>query len=127
MITYFKWQELIKTNTGLPNTPDNINIIENLVDLARELDWLRKYFGSPIIVNSGYRSKEVNEKVGGVKTSHHTMGLAADITAKDFELLKQRVLENIARYDQVIIYPNRHFIHISIGPLKRNMVIYNET
>lgn len=124
MITYFKWNELIKTNTGLQNTPNDINVIANLIDLAKTLDYLRGYFGKPIIVNSGYRSKEVNEAVGGVKTSHHTMGLAADITSKDFEGLKKAILANKNKFDQIGIYDN--YIHISIGPLMRHQIYYGK-
>lgn len=124
MIRFFTWKELTKTDTCLPNEPADINRIANIIRLAESLDYLRGYFGKPIIVTSGYRSKEVNEKVGGVKTSHHTMGLAADITAKDFEGLKKAVLANVNHYDQIIIYKN--FIHISIAPQMRHQVIYND-
>lgn len=120
MIKYFTWQELTKTNTGLPNVPTDINIIANLIELAKTLDILRSYFGSPITVNSGYRSKEVNAAVGGVKTSHHTMGYAADITAKDYEGLLKAILTNKSKFDQIIIY--RNFIHVSIAPLMRHQV-----
>lgn len=102
--------------------PDNINIIANMIDLAKTLDYLRGYFGKPIIVNSGYRSKEVNEKVGGVKTSHHTMGLAADVTSKDFEGLKKAILANKNKFDQIGIAKN--FVHVSIAPQMRHQVFY---
>lgn len=122
MIRFFTWHELIRTNTGFPNVPTDLNVIANLVDLARVLDSLRAEYGKPIIVNSGYRSKEVNAIVGGVPHSHHLLGLAADITSKDFERLKQLVLKHKDRFDQVILYSN--FVHVSIGPLMRHEVIY---
>ena len=43
------------------------------------LEPLRMAIGSPIVINSGYRNKQVNAGVGGVPTSHHLLGLAADI------------------------------------------------
>lgn len=43
------------------------------------LEPLRTAIGEPITINSGYRSKTVNLGVGGVSTSHHLLGLAADI------------------------------------------------
>lgn len=43
------------------------------------LEPLRTAIGQPIRINSGYRCKEVNLAVGGVSTSHHLLGLAADI------------------------------------------------
>ena len=45
------------------------------------LDPIREAWGKPIIVSSGYRCKELNALVGGVKNSHHLLGCAADITA----------------------------------------------
>ena len=125
MITHFTWQELTKTNTGLDNTPTDINRIANLIDLAKALDLLRAYYGKPIIVNSAYRSTEVNAKVGGVATSHHTMGLAADITSKDFDSLKKAVLDYMLyKADQVIVYEKQKFIHISIAPQMRHQLLY---
>ena len=43
------------------------------------LEPLRMSLGQPIRINSGYRCKDVNIGVGGVSTSHHLLGLAADI------------------------------------------------
>ena len=43
------------------------------------LEPLRTAIGQPIRINSAYRCKEVNLGVGGVSTSHHLLGLAADI------------------------------------------------
>lgn len=48
-------------------------------DLLNLLNRIRRKWGRPIIVNSGYRSPEWNKKVGGVDGSYHTKGLAADI------------------------------------------------
>ncbi len=45
------------------------------------LDPIREAWGKPIKINSGYRSKALNSKVGGSKTSDHMLGRAADITA----------------------------------------------
>ena len=125
MIKYFTWKELTHTDTGIENQPTDINIIANLIELAKELDTLRTYYGKPIIVNSGYRSKEVNAKVGGVSTSHHTMGLAADLTSKtDLEGLKKAILEQKNHFDQIIVY--KTFVHVSIAPLMRHQVIYKD-
>lgn len=124
MIQYFTWKELTHTDTGLPNVPDDINVIANLIGLARVLDVLRIYYDAPIRVNSGYRSKEVNACVGGVPTSHHTMGYAADITSDDIKSLKDAVLANKHWFDQVIVYPD--FVHVSVAPLMRHQVIHKD-
>jgi uncharacterized protein YcbK (DUF882 family) len=50
--------------------------------IDRILDPLREKYGKPIIVNSGYRCPKLNKCVGGVSTSQHVKGQAADITGK---------------------------------------------
>lgn len=67
-------------NLRIKNTiPDNLRgNIEALVDNI--LDPLREAWGRPITVNSGYRSPSLNQAVGGVATSMHQSGQAADIT-----------------------------------------------
>lgn len=48
-------------------------------ELMEALQQLRNYLGYPIIINSGYRCKRHNAKVGGVSNSQHLYGIAADI------------------------------------------------
>ena len=55
---------------------DTIMIDEGLVVL---LQCIRKHFGKPITITSGYRTAEHNAKVGGSKSSQHLLGRAADI------------------------------------------------
>lgn len=64
----------------IPNIPlkCHITALQNLVD--RTLEPLREHLGLPIQVNSGYRCEMVNKLVGGVPTSQHLKGEAADIT-----------------------------------------------
>ncbi|MDO4195946.1 MAG: D-Ala-D-Ala carboxypeptidase family metallohydrolase [Prevotellaceae bacterium] len=64
---------------GLDNTPDT-NVINNLTHLCVEvLEPLRRHLCQPVVICSGYRSKQVNKLVGGVRTSQHLTGEAADI------------------------------------------------
>lgn len=51
--------------------------------LAELLEILRKTIEKPVIITSGYRTPEHNEKVGGAKYSFHMRGMAADIIVKD--------------------------------------------
>lgn len=97
----FTLEELTKTSTGIDNIP-NDEQIENLKELADNvLQPLRKMYGHAITVNSGFRSFEVNKKVGGSKTSSHRKGEAADIDCSDnagiFKLLR-----NHFDFDQLI-------------------------
>ena len=47
---------------------------------------LRRLVLEPIYINSGYRCKKENKKVGGVKTSYHRFGMAADITVRQMSM-----------------------------------------
>lgn len=55
------------------------NVLENVKELALSLQTLRDKIKKPIKVNSSYRCQEHNTKVGGVKTSQHIKGKAADL------------------------------------------------
>ena len=63
-ISNFSFNELTKTDTGIKNVPDDLNIIKNLIRLADFLQTIRNELHLPIIVNSAYRSDEVNKTVG---------------------------------------------------------------
>ena len=84
---HFTLGELTVTNvkTADGNIPSHV-AIENLKRLCKWLEHLRAQYnllyddGShPIIINSGYRSEEVNRRVGGAPNSNHLTGCAADI------------------------------------------------
>ena len=103
---YFTLQELTRSETarqrGLDNTPDAA-AVENLQNLVTHiLDPLRQLWGSPLYVNSGYRSPAVNAAVGGARNSQHLTGCAADITAgspkKNRKLLKLILLHFAPAY-----------------------------
>ncbi|MCQ2978744.1 MAG: D-Ala-D-Ala carboxypeptidase family metallohydrolase [Clostridia bacterium] len=129
MITeHFTLEELTKTNQPFDNAP-NIEQITNLKALANTvLEPLRVKFGQPIIVNSGFRSKEVNDAVKGSKTSQHLSGSAADITSKDnkalWDIAKQMIEDGDITVGQLIwekgnkIMPD--WIHVSTPTNKHN-------
>ena len=118
----FALKELLTTSTGLPNCPETWEQLENLQRLAGFLQSVRNIYGKPIIVNSAFRSEEVNEKAGGVKSSYHLKGLAADIRGTDAKgnaellgILKR----NISQIDQLIAYRSVttkriRFIHVGL-------------
>lgn len=54
-------------------------VLENLKELAANLQVLRDHLGKPIRINSAYRSPAHNAKIGGAKKSQHLLGTAADI------------------------------------------------
>ena len=75
--------EVIKSNTairrGIDNTPTDLHIA-NLRYLAENVfQPIREHFGSAIYVSSGYRSKALNEAIGGSQRSFHSHGMALDL------------------------------------------------
>ena len=104
----------IAARKGLENYPTGVEL-DNLVRLAEKLEEVRKVLGKPIMINSAFRSIEVNAAVGGVKSSQHCLGCAADIRVPNMtpdEVVKAIIASKI-QYDQLI----REFdswTHISI-------------
>ena len=112
---YFTINELTRTSTGLDNTPSN-DVQANLEYLVNNvLDKVREIYGKPIKVNSGYRSKLVNKKVGGASNSQHTKGEAVDITGgnKTENKMIYEIIKNLGKYDQLINEYDYSWIHIS--------------
>lgn len=80
---FFTLRELTKSSTAsryhIDNTPSD-DVVRNLqYGVNMVLDPLRRLYGKPIVITSGYRSTELNKRVGGVSNSWHTQGNAADI------------------------------------------------
>lgn len=97
----FTLEELLVTNTGLPNIPSS-GQIENLQQLVKHvLQPLRNDFGRAIRVNSGFRSVQVNQRVGGSATSSHCNGEAADLSSDDNADLFRIIREKLS-FDQLI-------------------------
>lgn len=84
---HFTLDELTGSSTarriGIDNTPEP-ELLPRLVLLAELLERIRTALDVPVIVTSGYRSPKVNRAVGGVTSSDHTQGHAADFIAPGF-------------------------------------------
>ena len=115
----FTLEEMTSSQTaerhGIDNTPDNDTLM-NLRRLALFLEDVRTALGMPLRISSGYRSPEVNQKVGGKSTSQHCRGAAADIKVKGMtpDQVVQAIIKAKLPYDQVI----REFdswTHVSIS------------
>ncbi len=80
----------------------------------------------PIIINSGYRSPELNKKVGGSPTSNHLTGCAVDIRVNGIEqamryavILMDYADETKQDYDELLIERNRsggYWLHFAVRP-----------
>jgi putative chitinase len=113
---HFTLDELTHTDhRELDNTP-NEQELENIKRLAAFLETVKEVLGGkPIMVNSAFRSKAVNDAVGSKDTSQHRIGCAADIRVPGVtpdEVVKAVIASGIA-YDQVIREFDR-WTHISI-------------
>ena len=86
---------------------------------------LRDAWGKPLEVNSGYRCKALNAAVGGVPTSQHLKGEAADIAAGDPVKLARLAVKLVLPFDQMILYPT--FVHFShkLNGEQRGQICYN--
>lgn len=63
-------------------TPVPGNLFANVAELAKNLQIIRDEIGAPLHINSAYRTKAHNAKVGGKPNSQHLYATAADITTK---------------------------------------------
>jgi uncharacterized protein YcbK (DUF882 family) len=125
MTRNFKLSEFIESDTaerlGIDNTPPDW-AVENIRLLCEKLlQPLRSLYGKAMIVNSGYRCKELNEAVGGVETSFHRKGLAADIRCDNPKQLLQTLLSAHIKFDQAVLYPT--FLHLSYDKARNRMQV----
>ena len=124
---HFSLEELTHTDhRTLDNTPTDKELA-NLVRLAEFLEVVRSILDKPIMVNSAYRSKAVNDAVGSKDTSQHRTGCAADIRVPGMtpdKVVKAIIASDLA-YDQVIREFDR-WTHVSIAvtiPRKNALII----
>ena len=115
---------------GWDNTPNDAEL-ENLKRLADFLELVNVVLGgTPVLINSAFRSKKVNDSVGSKDTSQHRIGCAADIRVPGMtpdEVVRKIIASGIG-YDQVISEFGR-WVHISVpssedtSPRKQALVI----
>ena len=112
----FDWKEFTKSDTATRLHINNEIVdwevrdnIKALVDII--LQPLRDAWGGPLIINSGFRCPELNEAVGGVPTSQHVKGQAADVGVTDPLALAKLAIKKKINFDQMILYPS--FVHFS--------------
>ena len=133
---HFSLGELTKSNSHpeVYNIPSH-EAIANLKRLCVWLEALRaraassdpsKGRGVPIIINSGYRSPQLNKRIGGVPTSNHLTGCAVDIRVENMEqliryaaILLDYAKESKQEFDELLIERNSHgaiWLHFAVRP-----------
>lgn len=103
---------------GVDNTPDE-EAIANLTRLATTiLEPMRALLDLPVHINSGYRSFEVNQRVGGATKSAHLLGNAADTVPIGMQLRAafDKIRASGIPFDQLILECNA-WCHISQAPV----------
>lgn len=116
---HFTIDELCCSDTarsrGIDNTPTE-EVRKNLTALVDNvLDPLREWYSKPIYVNSGYRCPALNKAVGGVASSQHLTGQAADIDVND-RAENRRLMKHIEDnldFDQLIWENGGAWVHVS--------------
>ena len=126
---HFSLFEMIATNHKVENTP-TVEAVVNLCRLCNEvLEPARKKYGHPIKVTSGYRCPKLNDLVGGVKTSRHLTGQAADLRVESKELGAKLfdALKDLPGIDE-LLYEHKgstRWIHVAWSENPRHKINFN--
>jgi zinc D-Ala-D-Ala carboxypeptidase len=125
MTPHFTLAELTATShRQFDNTP-NEKELANLQKLAEFLEQVKTTLdGKPIMINSAFRSKAVNDSVGSKDTSQHRLGYAADFKVPGMtpDQVARAIIDSDLQFDQII----REFdawTHISISPYPRRQAL----
>jgi zinc D-Ala-D-Ala carboxypeptidase len=131
----FTLEEMTKSETALrhdlENTPNEQEISAMKLLAEKVLQPVRDHFGKGVKVNSGFRSLDVNQKVGGSRNSDHIRGQAADIEIPGVPNaeLAEWIKDNL-EFNQLILefytpgVPDSGWVHVSYIPeANRNQVL----
>ena len=115
----FTYDELTRSETaarhGFDNTP-NEGEVDNLKRLAALLEEVKKAVGGkPVMINSGFRSKQTNDAVNSKDSSQHRLGCAADIRVPGMtpRQVVEACIEAQVPFDQIILEFDS-WTHISV-------------
>jgi hypothetical protein len=118
---YFTWAEMFTTRQAVTLIPTFEHCQALIALCAHVLDPLREHFGSPVFISSGFRSPELNARIGGSATSAHLHGCAADLKvgARDVPKIASedaaRWLASLPVVDQAIWYHPARGGHVHVG------------
>ena len=124
---HFTLGEMTRSNSHpeIYNIPSH-EAIANLTNLCKWLEVLRLRAGTPIRINSGYRSPQLNKAIHGVAGSNHMTGCASDIRVENMEqliryaaILLDYADESKQEFDELLIERNSHgaiWLHFAVRP-----------
>ena len=134
--THLDLSEVIRSDSakrnGISNMPTEEHIANFMLLAEKIFEPIREHFGVPIRISSGYRSKELNAKIGGSSSSQHCKGQAVDIdmdgstngvsNADVFNYIKDNL-----PFDQLIWEfgneDNPDWVHVSYVPNGRKQIL----
>ena len=124
---HFTLGEFTKSNSHpeIYNIPSH-EAIANMKRVCEWLEVLRLRAGTPIRINSGYRSPQLNKAIHGVAGSNHMTGCASDIRVENVEqliryaaILLDYAKESKQEFDELLIEKNRYgaiWLHFAVRP-----------
>ena len=122
---HFSLEEMTFSQTAsrlaMKNNPPDIEF-KNLVDTANKMESVRTACGNRVVaVSSGYRSPDLNRKIGGARFSAHMAGYACDFRVAGLTVAEtiELIAASKIRYDQLINEYGR-WVHISFDPRMRH-------
>lgn len=136
-LKYFTINEMLASKiakqNNIDNSPTDEIILTHIQYTLAQLDKIRERYGRPITIKSGYRCPVLNKLVGGVPSSAHQIGYAADIVgysnSKLFYLIKSMMESGEIEVDQLIweygTKSSPAWVHVSFDESrKRQQIIY---
>lgn len=124
LTTHFQLHEMLRSQTASRLGIDNIPNQEQKQNLIRWCTYIgepvRAHFGRPVIVSSGYRSRELNLAIGGSSRSQHCHGEAVDFEVSGFDnMTVAKWIRDNLEFDQLIleffdgVNPHSGWVHCS--------------
>ena len=87
--------------------------------LLQKLKNLRWEIRTPVIITSGYRCSLYNQEIGGIKSSYHLLGMAADIHVPGISLINLLKISEEFGFKGIGFYPERNFLHLDIRTTRK--------
>jgi len=127
LTAHFSLEEFTLSSTalalGIENKPTPEHL-QNLRNLAEQMEKVRALFDVVIEITSGYRNPEVNRAVGGVPNSAHALGHAADFHVLNLDdLAAAKVIRDSGLTFDQLIYEKNRCVHLSVAPMMRRQVL----